>query len=64
MRIGMEVDLALKSLAQSIPTMAPWVEKTALELRDQLGQALQSGAVPTSAAPTGAENFPGGGNNL
>lgn len=64
-RMGMEIDQALKLLAQAIPQLAPWVEKTVLELRQQIGNALNQGAVPTSPAP-GQDNaqFPGGRGNL
>lgn len=59
-RMGSEIDQALKLLAQAIPTLAPWVEKTTLELRYQIGTALQSGNIPTD--PTSPDNtqFPDG----
>jgi len=63
-RMGAEIDQALKLLAQSIPQLAPWVEKTVLELRFQLGTALQSGAMPTSPVPQDTERFPDGGARL
>ena len=63
-RMGAEIDQALKLLAQSMPTLAPWVEKTVLELRYQLGTALQSGAVPTSPVPADQERFPDGGGRI
>lgn len=59
-RMGAEIDQALKLLAQAIPTLAPWVEKTTLELRFQIGTALNSGAVPTNPTPTDGESFPTG----
>lgn len=63
-RMGAEIDQALKMLAQAIPTLAPWVEKTCLELRYQIGTSLQSGNVPTD--PTSQDNarFPDGGARL
>lgn len=63
-RMGAEIDQALKLLAQAIPTLAPWVEKTALELRFQIGTALNAGSVPTSPVPQDAERFPDGGGRL
>ena len=62
-RLGMEIDQALKLLAQAAPQLSGWVDATTQELRAQIGLALQSG-VPTSAAPQGQGNFPGGGSNL
>lgn len=59
-RMGSEIDQALKLLAQAIPQLAPWVEKTVYELRYQIGTALQSGAVPTNPEPAGNESFPDG----
>ena len=59
-RMGAEIDQALKLLAQAIPNLAPWVEKTVMELRFQIGTALQSGAVPTSPTPNDNEQFPSG----
>lgn len=63
-RMGSEIDQALKLLAQAIPTLAPWVEKTVMELRYQIGTALQSGAVPTSPVPGDNQGFPDGGARL
>jgi hypothetical protein len=63
-RMGAEIDQALKLLAQAIPNLAPWVEKTVMELRYQIGTALQSGAVPTNPAPNDNEQFPDGGGRL
>lgn len=59
-RMGAEIDQALKLLAQAIPQLAPWVEKTVMEMRFQIGTALQSGAVPTSPAPVDNQEFPTG----
>ncbi len=59
-RMGAEIDQALKLLAQAIPQLAPWVEKTTFELRYQIGTALQSGNVPTSPEPAQNEQFPDG----
>lgn len=63
-RMGAEIDQALKLLAQAIPQLAPWVEKTTMELRTQIGQALQGGAVPTSPTPQDNSRFPDGGARL
>ena len=65
-RMAMEIDQALKVLAQQIPTLMPWVQKVTLELRSQLGQALNAGAAPTSPLPAGrdAGAFPDGGGRL
>ena len=60
-RMAMEIDQALKVLAQAAPQLGPWVMKTAMELRQQVGQALQ-GNLSSQAAPDA--NFPGGGTNL
>jgi hypothetical protein len=58
-RMGAEIDQALKLLAQAIPQLSPWVEKTVMELRTQIGMALQGGA-PTNPAPDGQSSFPTG----
>lgn len=63
-RMGAEIDQALKLLAQAIPALAPWVEKTTQELRFQIGSALQSGAQPTNPTPQDNTNFPDGGGRL
>lgn len=63
-RMGSEIDQALKLLAQAIPSLAPWVEKTVFELRYQIGTALQSGGVPTSPEPQDNQQFPDGGGRL
>ena len=62
-RLAMEIDQALKLLAQAAPQLAGWVDQTTQQLRSQIGVALQSG-VPSSAQPNGVGNFPGGGTNL
>lgn len=59
-RMGAEIDQALKLLAQAIPQLAPWVEKTVMELRFQIGTAINSGAMPQSPVPEDAEKFPDG----
>jgi hypothetical protein len=59
-RMGSEIDQALKLLAQAIPSLAPWVEKTTYELRFQLGQALNSGAVPTDPSSQDSVGMPDG----
>lgn len=63
-RMALEIDQALKTLAQSVPALGPWVEKTVGELRQQIGNALNGGGVATSAAPAGAKSMPDGGQNL
>lgn len=63
-RMGAEIDQALKLLAQALPNVAPWVEKTVMELRFQIGTALQSGAVPTNPTPSDNQQFPDGGGRL
>jgi hypothetical protein len=63
-RMGAEIDQALKLLAQAIPQLSPWVEKTVLELRFQIGTALNAGAMPTDPAPADQERFPDGGGRL
>lgn len=63
-RMGSEIDQALKLLAQAIPQLAPWVEKTVMELRFQLGTALQSGAVPTNPEPADNTMMPDGSGRL
>ncbi len=63
-RMGAEIDQALKLLAQALPVLAPWVEKTVMELRFQIGTALQSGQVPTSPAPADNQQFPDGGGRM
>ena len=59
-RMGSEIDQALKLLAQAIPQLAPWVEKTVAELRYQIGMSLQSGNIPTDPTTMGKEEFPDG----
>jgi hypothetical protein len=59
----MEIDQALKLLAQAAPQLAGWVDQTTQQLRQQVGVAISSG-VPTNGAPSGQGNFPGGGTNL
>jgi hypothetical protein len=62
-RMALEIDQALKTLAQSVPSLGPWVEKTVGELRQQIGNALNQGQVPTSAAPGGSKAMPDGSQN-
>lgn len=62
-RLAMEIDQALKLLAQAAPQLAPWVDQTTQQLRSQVGVAISQG-VSTNATPTGTGNFPGGGTNL
>lgn len=63
-RMALEIDQALKLLAQAVPSLGPWVEKTAQELRAQIGAALNAGAVPVNPQPQDNAKFPGGGGNL
>ena len=63
-RMAAEIDQALKLLAQSMPTLAPWVEKVVMEMRYQVGTALQSGAMPTNPTPMDQERFPDGGGRI
>lgn len=63
-RMGAEIDQALKLLAQTMPQLAPWVEKTTLELRYQIGTAMNAGAMPTNPTPNDQESFPDGGGRL
>lgn len=62
-RLAMEIDQALKLLAQAAPQLAPWVDQTTQQLRSQVGIAISQGA-STNANPAGQGNFPGGGANL
>lgn len=62
-RLAMEIDQALKLLAQAAPQLASWVDQTTQQLRQQVGVAISSG-VPTNATPAGQGNFPGGGQNI
>lgn len=59
-RMATEIDQALKLLAQALPVLSPWVEKTASELRYQVGMAMQSGNVPTNPTPNDSATFPDG----
>jgi hypothetical protein len=61
-KLAMEIDQALKTLAQAVPQLAPFVESTLMQLRVQIGQALQSGAVSSNpSSPEQEQNsFPGG----
>lgn len=59
-RMGAEIDQALKLLAQAMPALAPWVEKTTQELRIQLGTALQNGQQATNPTPQDSQRFPDG----
>jgi len=63
LRMGMEIDQALKLLAQTLPMLGPWVMETVQELHEQLGLALSAGPV-TSPEPMDNERFPTGGGNL
>jgi hypothetical protein len=63
-RMAAEIDQALKMLAQTMPQLAPWVEKTVMELRFQMGNAIQSGAAPVNPMPQDNQGFPDGGGRL
>lgn len=63
-RMSAEIDQALKLLAQAIPQLAPWVEQVTNDLRMQVGQALQGGAVPTDPSMQDNSRFPDGGGRL
>lgn len=62
-KLGLEVDQALKLLAQMAPVTQEWVLKTTQELQQQIGRALQSqlSAVggPDSAFPDGSSRLSG-----
>jgi hypothetical protein len=62
-RFAMEIDQALKLLGQQLPSLAPWVDQTVQQLRQQVGQALAQG-VNASPQPGNTANFPGGASNL
>ena len=64
-RLSMEIDQALKLLAQTVPQLAPWVEQTVLGLRMQLATVLQGG-MSASPEPVQREqmSFPDGGGRL
>lgn len=63
-RMAMEIDQAIKLLAQAVPVLAPWAARVTTELRIQLGQALASGGVPTSPEPSDNSAFPDGSGRL
>jgi len=58
-RIGMEIDMNLKQLAQVAPAMAPWVMRISEELKLQLAQAMSGGGMPTTPAG-GSAQWPDG----
>ncbi len=58
-KMGMEIDMQLKQLAQMMPLMQAWAERVGEELKVQLAQSLQQGAAPTVPA-TGMSQFPDG----
>ena len=59
-RIAMELDNSMKVLAQMVPQLAPWAEQSAAQLREQLGNLLNSGDLETSPEPNENREFPGG----
>lgn len=62
-KMGMEVDMMLKQLAQIVPLMGPWVMQVGEQLKVQLAQSLQGAGPPTTPA-TGAAQFPDGSGRL
>ncbi len=58
-RIGMEIDMNLKQLAQVAPAMAPWIMRISEELKLQLAQAMSGGGMPTTPAG-GSAQWPDG----
>lgn len=63
-RMGLEIDQALKMLARAVPALAPWAARVTTELRMQLGQALANGGAPTSPEPMDNAVFPDGSGRL
>lgn len=65
-RMAMEIDQAIKVLAQQVPTLLPWAARATVELRTLLSQAMNSGAIPTSAMPASGDPaaFPDGSGRL
>jgi len=59
-RMAMEIDHAMKLLAQAVPSLGPWVAKTTMELKAQLGQVLN--APPMMSGPDAS--FPDGSSRL
>lgn len=49
-RIGMEIDMNLKQLAQIAPPMTPWIQRVSEELKLQLAQAMSGGGIPSTPA--------------
>lgn len=60
MRLAMELDASMKLLAQMVPQLAPWAEHATAQLRQQMGQALTQGGIPTGAEAPENREFPGG----
>ncbi len=58
-RIGMEIDMNLKQLAQVAPVMAPWIMRISEELKLQLAQAMSGGGIPSTPA-SGSAQWPDG----
>lgn len=56
-RMGFEVDQALKLLAKAAPSMASWVMQTTLALQQQIQAALSSGLAQTGSPDA---SFPDG----
>lgn len=63
MQIGYEIEMALKTLAQQVPQLGPWVMQVVPELRTQLGQALTSG-MATNPTPVDNQQMPDGSGRL
>jgi hypothetical protein len=60
LRIAMEIDMAMKTLAQMVPALAPWAEQSTSQLRQQLTSAINGGGMPTGPEPSENRSFPGG----
>jgi hypothetical protein len=63
-RMGMQIDMQLKQLAQIMPLMGPWVQQVGEQLKVQLAQALQGGAGAPVMPAQGMQQFPDGSGRL
>lgn len=59
-RVGMEIDMNLKQLAQIAPAMAPWIMRISEELKLQLAQAMSGGGGIPSTPAGGSSQWPDG----
>lgn len=59
-RMMMEISHALEMLGQAVPQLGPWISKTTMDLKAQLGQILS--APPAQSNPNGS--FPDGSSRL